>query len=331
MGLFGNTNIIPDDVAEKVATSLFNKFNQSLEYHIDEDIKRFNLLEEWKMKPFWHYGSGDEHYKFSVDKQITEEMDFYRTFIKGNGYISCDRFNCIHTVNRESFIKVLDLVKKKFAALNKQFIYTIYYDKVYKKECFKPYAYITLEQKLATRGDGKGHTPWCNRPKPDYRPYILWRAPYQIVQNRPDLQVNVELRGITLLSEKELMACKQFINFQLKERSWWLRDAVPGLLYPKIMQPNELVYPTSVEAEYCISPAVTGDFRGFKRGDKVLFAGYKWTVIFENMILIDAAIGVGPFNYFHSDKSLYETSRIRDFIEHWFEQHRNDPMYRASR
>ena len=105
MGLFGNTNIIPDDVAEKVATRLFNKFNQSLEYHIDEDIERFNLLEEWKMKPFWHYGSGDDHYKFSVDKQITEEMDFYRTFSKGNGYISCDRFNCIHTVNRESFIK----------------------------------------------------------------------------------------------------------------------------------------------------------------------------------------------------------------------------------
>ena len=143
--------------------------------------------------------------------------------------------------------------------------------------------------------------------------------------------MNIELRGITLLSEKELMACKQFINFQLKERSWWLRDEVPGLLFPKIMQPNELVYPTSVEAEYCISPAVTGDFRGFKRGDKVLFAGHKWTVIFENMILIDAAIGVGPFNYFRSDKSLYETSRIRDFIEHWFEEHRNDPVYRASR
>ena len=49
------------------------------------------------------------------------------------------------------------------------------------------------------------------------------------------------------------------------------------------------------------------------------------------MILIDAAIGVGPFNYFGSDKSLYETSRIRDFIEHWFEEHRNDPVYRASR
>jgi hypothetical protein len=76
---------------------------------------------------------------------------------------------------------------------------------------------------------------------------------------------------------------------------------------------------------------VTGDFRGFRRGDKVLFAGHKWTVIFENMILIDAAIGVGPFNYYHSDKSLYENSRIRDFIEHWFEEHRNDPVYRAGR
>ncbi len=106
---------------------------------------------------------------------------------------------------------------------------------------------------------------------------------------------------------------------------------MPGLIDTQVMQPNEIVYCGIKEHRYGISPAVTGDFKGFKRGDKVLFAGYKWTVIFENMILVDDLIGYGPFNYYRRDSIYYETSMVRGFIEHWFEQHRNDPVYRASR
>ena len=36
MGLFGATNIIPDDVADKVAQSFFEFLNRGLEYNIDE-------------------------------------------------------------------------------------------------------------------------------------------------------------------------------------------------------------------------------------------------------------------------------------------------------
>ena len=76
---------------------------------------------------------------------------------------------------------------------------------------------------------------------------------------------------------------------------------------------------------------MTGKFSGLKSGDKVLFAGHKWTVIFENKILVDDFIGYGPFNYYKADGSNYGGSRVKDFIEHWFEEHRNDPVYRASR
>ncbi len=329
MGLFGATNIIPDDVAEKVAQRFFEFLNRKLEYYIDEDIERYHMLDEWNLKPFWHYGSGDQHFYFDVDKEITAEMEFLSAFVKGNGFISCDRFNCIHTVNRESFIKVMDLVNKKFASQDKRFIYIVYYDKTYRRTCFKPYAYMTLEEKLRLRGEGKGKTSYCRFPKPDHDMFKLIPGRFGIVQNRPDLQVDVELQGITLLSEQEVLSCKQYIEFQQKEKSWWLRDLVPSSANPKIMQPNGLIYPGSYRNG--ISPAVTGSFSGFKRGDKVLFAGHKWTVIFENMIFVDDLIGYGPFYYSYNDRLGYENSRVREFIEHWFEQHRNDPVYRAGR
>ena len=331
MGLFGATNIIPDDVAEKVAQRFFEFLNRKLEYYIDEDIERYHMLDEWNLKPFWHYGSGDQHFYFDVDKEITAEMEFLSAFVKGNGFISCDRFNCIHTVNRESFIKVMDLVNKKFASQDKRFIYIVYYDKTYRRTCFKPYAYMTLEEKLRLRGEGKGKTSYCRFPMPDHKFFKLEPARFKTVQDRPDLQVNVELQGITLLSEKEVRSCMHLITFQQKPVSWWIRDPLPSLIDTQVMQPNEIFYPGTRESRNGISPAVIGNFKGFRRGDKVLFAGHKWTVIFENMIFVDDLIGYGPFNYYHRDSVYYETSRVKDFIDHWFEQHRNDPVYRASR
>ena len=121
------------------------------------------------------------------------------------------------------------------------------------------------------------------------------------------------------------------ITFQQKPVSWWIRDPLPSLIDTQVMQPNEIFYSGIKESRNGISPAVTGSFSGFKRGDKVLFAGHKWTVIFENMIFVDDLIGYGPFNYYHRDSVYYANSRVKDFIEHWFEEHKNDPIYRASR
>ena len=329
MGLLGNTNIIPDDIAEKVAQRFFEFLNRGLEYNIDENLCVTHSPEELRMKPFSHYHNVHVHYKLQYDKQIEPDMEFYRYFIKGNGYISCDRFNRIHAVNEESFLKMLEYVKKKFEAQNKHFTYKILYDKTYKSVCFVPFAYMTLEEKLRLRGDGKGKTSYCRFPKPDHDMFKLIPGRFRIVQDRPDLQVNVELTGITLLSEQEALSCKKYIEFQQKEVSWWLRDLVPSLANPKIMQPNELIYPGSYRNG--ISPVVTGNFSGFKKGDKVLFAGHKWTVIFENMIFVDDFIGYGPFYYSYTDRLGYENSRVREFIDHWFEEHRNDPVYRASR
>ena len=329
MGLFGNKDIIPDDIAEKIAQKLFERLNLNLERHIDEDIKRYDFYDDLKMKPQWHYCSGDMHFTFRTDKKITEEMEFYNLFLKGNGYLSLDRFNCVHAVNEESFTKVLDLVRARFATEDKAFVYRIFYDKVYKSKCFIPYAYITLDQKLM-RGEGKGHSKCCRFPKPDRRSFHLWKNPYDIVQDLPDLRADAGLNGITLLSEQEVKSCMRLIPFRQKEKSWWLKDSVPNLMYPKIMQPNELVCPTAVEFNYGISPAVTGDLKGFKRGDKLLFAGHKWTVISRNMMFIDDLLGTGPFKYYRSDnRHGYEVSDIKVFIENWFAEHRGDPVYRG--
>ena len=67
-------------------------------------------------------------------------MEFSDLFDKGNGYISLDRFNCIHTVNMESLNKIMELVKGKFAAQDKSFVYRFFYDRYYKSKCFIPYA-----------------------------------------------------------------------------------------------------------------------------------------------------------------------------------------------
>ena len=337
MGLFTSANIIPDDIADKFAQRIFEHFNCSLENSIDENIKRYNPYEDLKMKPFWHYGSIDEHFTLKYEKEITPEMEFCDWWTKGNSYISCDRFSKIHVLNEETISKVMELVRKKFETQRKTFVYRVFYDKYYKSLCFVPSAYITLEQKLTERGDGKGKTSYCRFPMPDHYFFKLEPPRYKTVQDRPDLKVDAELTGITLLSENEARSCMHLITFQQKPVSWWLRDLnIGGLLTTKVMQPNELVYSNGGPKNRAgISPAVTGDLKDLKRGDKVLFAGHKWTVIFENMIFVDDLIGYGPFNYYSefysADENLYENSRVKDFIEHWFEQHKDDPVYRASR
>ena len=331
MGLFGATDIIPDDVAERVAQSLFVFFNKEVEYNIDENICVPHVPEELKIKSFPHYGNISQHFILRYVKEITPDMEFRRFWVKGNGYISCDRFRRINVLNEKTLLKVMELVRKKFEAQNKHFTYKIEYQKYYKSLCFIPFAYMTLEQKLIERGDGKGKTSYCRFPMPDHEFFRLEPSPYKIIQDRPDLQLDVELQGITLLSSKEALSCRHLIDFQQKAVQWWLRDPMPGLIDTQVMLSNETVYPGCRESRNGISPAVIGNFKGLKRGDKVLFAGHKWTVVFENTIFVDDLIGFGPFNYYRRDGLDYETSRVRDFIEHWFEQHRNDPVYRASR
>ena len=327
MSLFGNKDIIPDDIAEKIAQNLFVRYNQGLEYHIDEDIKRYDAYVDIKMKPFWHYCCGDHHYTFKIDRKIREDMEFYDLFLKGNGYLSLDRFNCIHAVNEESFIKVLDLVKDKFAAQDKGFVYRIFYDRYYKSKCFVPYAYITLEQKLL-RGDGKGHTTMCRFPQPAYRRFSLKDAPYATTLDNADLKTEVALSGITLLGEQELLAYKKYVDFQQKDHTWWLRDRFPNMpRCSKAIQPNEMILPRSIEKRNGISPAVTGNFGKFKCGTKLLFAGHKWTVVSSGMMFIDDLLGVGPYNFYSSDDRIFEDSDVRRFLENWFQAHREDPVY----
>ena len=59
MILFGNKDIIPDDIAENIAQNLFVVYNRGLEFNIDEDISRYEAYVDIKLKPFWHYCSGD--------------------------------------------------------------------------------------------------------------------------------------------------------------------------------------------------------------------------------------------------------------------------------
>ncbi|MBR1797514.1 MAG: hypothetical protein IJ757_05860 [Clostridiales bacterium] len=327
MSIFGNKDIIPDDVAEKIAQNLFVLYSRRLEYNIDEDIKTYLPYEDLKMRPFWHYSCGDNHYTLKIERRITQDMEFRDLFVKGNGYMSLDRFNCIHTVNKKSLLKVLELVTSKFAAQDKSFVYRIFYDKYYKSKCFVPYAYITLEQKLM-RGEGRGHTTMCRFPKPDHVNFRLNEAPFEITSDSPDIKTDIRPSGITLLSEQELLAYKKYIGFQQKDRAWWLREKVPGMpRCAKVIQPNEMICPRNVEHRNGISPAVKGDFKRFKRGTKLLYAGHKWTVVSEDKMLIDDLLGSGPY-YYYSQEGGYEESDIKAFIDRWFSEHKDDPVNR---
>ena len=42
MSLFGNKNIVPDDIAHEIALRLYIRHNRSLEFNIDEDIERYH-------------------------------------------------------------------------------------------------------------------------------------------------------------------------------------------------------------------------------------------------------------------------------------------------
>ena len=327
MSLFGNKDIIPDDIAENIAQNLFVVYNRGLEFNIDEDISRYEAYVDIKLKPFWHYCSGDRHYTLKLENKIISKMEFSDLFDKGNGYISLDRFNCIHTVNMESLNKIMELVKGKFAAQDKSFVYRVFYDRYYKSKCFIPYAYITLEQKLM-RGEGKGHTTMCRFPKPDHLPFKLNEAPYEIAAGDRDFKADIELNGITLLNEQEALTFKKFIDFQQKDTRWWLKDKVPHMpRCSKVIQPNEMIIPGSVEMRNGISPAITGSFRKFKRGTKLLYAGHKWTVISDNMMFIEDLLGSGPYNYYSSQEGNFEESDLKAFLDRWFTGHKDDPAY----
>ena len=75
MSLFGNKDIIPDDIAENIAQNLFVVYNRGLEFNIDEDISRYEAYVDIKLKPFWHYCSGDRHYTLKLENKIISKME----------------------------------------------------------------------------------------------------------------------------------------------------------------------------------------------------------------------------------------------------------------
>ena len=130
-----------------------------------------------------------------------------------------------------------------------------------------------------------------------------------------------------MLNEQEALAFKKFIDFQQKDTRWWLKDKVPHMpRCSKVIQPNEMIIPGSVEMRNGISPAITGSFRKFKRGTKLLYAGHKWTVISDNMMFIEDLLGSGPYNYYSSQEGNFEESDLKAFLDRWFTGHKDDPV-----
>ena len=321
-----NAPVIPDDIAQKVARRLYANFSYSIEYYVENDKQQFAFDPELGLgnKEELRFEMRSVHY-LCESKSITPEMECHRGFVKGNGYISLDRFNYLHYTNRDSLIKVLDLIRTYLEADHKQLVYRIYRNKSQKRNEIIICAYISYQEKLFR---DVRHEGLANYPRPEYEPFRLWDPPYPVVPDMPDKRLDIKPEGITLLSDKEFESCSKIIPYADRDGMFWLSSPHYADVHnASVAQLNGSVSWNWVKYDFDIDPAVTGDFGKYRRGTKLLFAGHKWTVISSTMMLADEPIGRGPFNYFTEEGNNYETSRIKHMIEGWFEYHKADPVY----
>ena len=326
MSLFNKAPVIPDDIAQQIAWRLYTSLTYGIEYSVENDHQQFAF------DPDLHLGSKEElryeekrvHYLYE-SKKITPDMEYNPVYGKGNGYISLSRFNYIHYTNRDSLIKVLEIARTYLEENHKQLLYKIYHNKYKKRDEIIICAYITYKDKLLR---DVRHEGLANFPRPEREPFRFWDPPYPIVPDMPDKRVDITLDGITLLSDQEFLSCSKLIPYTDRDSHFWLRtpsnihdnSATLGLVY------GELGW-NCVEYDFDIDPAVTGDFGRYRCGTKILFAGHKWTVISNTIMLVDEPIGRGPFNYYHEERNNYDTSKVKSMIQGWFEYHKDDPVY----
>lgn len=138
----------------------------------------------------------------------------------------------------------------------------------------------------------------------------------------------MEIQGITLLSKEEYLTYKSVIpTYDCWD--WWLKS--PGIdnVYAQMVTPAGIIRDAIGVGFHClVRPAIIADLKSCHIGDKIDFAGHKWTVISENMFFIDDNIGEDcAFNEDQADGNDYNNSTIKAYCEKWLASHRDEPMY----
>ena len=74
---------------------------------------------------------------------------------------------------------------------------------------------------------------------------------------------------------------------------------------------------------YPVTPVILFDKLPCRRGDKIEFAGHRWTVISDTQMFVDDKIGDCWFG------KTWDCSKSRflPYVENWLEIHKDDPIY----
>lgn len=145
----------------------------------------------------------------------------------------------------------------------------------------------------------------------------------KIITTSEPVEFNID--GITLLSTEEYEEYKDHIP--LLRKFWWLRSPGHCGYFAAIVHYDGYVhyYGDNVMLRTGVRPALIYKSSNLTIGDKIEFAGYKWTVLSDKFILCDTLIGNRCFreNQEAEDANDYEKSDVKPFIEDWLKKHMN--------
>lgn len=135
-------------------------------------------------------------------------------------------------------------------------------------------------------------------------------------------EINIKIKGITLLSIEEYEKCRDIIPV-LHYEQWWLRS--PGYIASTnaaYVRFDGAVgdYGSSVDNfQNSVRPALFLKSPKLQIGDKIELFGLKWTAITNKMIVCDKSIG---YTHFRGDRKAadskdFEKSDIKKWLENW--------------
>lgn len=134
-------------------------------------------------------------------------------------------------------------------------------------------------------------------------------------------EYNIQINGITLLSDEEYEATKKHIKPIYLD--WWLRTPSTSDIHAKYVGWNNGVSYAGAPVfnDEGVRPAlkINLDNTNLKINDSFEFGEYKWTVISDNYALCDIPLCRMPFkhNATGSNENNYEESDVKEFIESW--------------
>lgn len=134
--------------------------------------------------------------------------------------------------------------------------------------------------------------------------------------------IDLDIKGITLLSIEEYKACKEHIKHT--SPSWWLRS--PGLnclraavvfSFGDIYNSGDFIY-----VPFGVRPVLEINLKtsNLQIGDEIELMNCRWTVISNKLILCNEIIAKRPFrkDWRTDNANDYNKSDIKQWLEDWF-------------